>query len=277
MAEPAADADTAPDASRGDAEPADAPAEPQAAQKSTKEGAQQASGGSIWWVVAISGLAGALTFAAVFVYFMGGWSWLMGSGDLLTPATWDQKTAGKTVFVKFFAPWCGHCKKMKPDWDKLMAEYKDSPTILVADVDCIGSGKALCSENGVKSFPTIKYGDPTNLEDYSGKRTLKELREFASNLKPSCGPDHLEFCDEGQKGAIAEFQAMSPEKRQEVIDQTEAAIAAAGQRFEASTDKLKEQYDAEEKKKEEAIQAIKDSGLAILKAISTKAKKKAEL
>ena len=53
----------------------------------------------------------------------------------LTPETWDEKTAGKSVFVKFFAPWCGHCKKMKPAWDSLMEEFEDSDTGLVADVD----------------------------------------------------------------------------------------------------------------------------------------------
>ena len=40
------------------------------------------------------------------------------------------------LVVKFFAPWCGHCKKMKPDWDKLMEEYKDNEKVVVAEVDC---------------------------------------------------------------------------------------------------------------------------------------------
>lgn len=38
----------------------------------------------------------------------------------LTQDNFDAETAGKTVFIKFLAPWWGHCKKMKPDWDKLM-------------------------------------------------------------------------------------------------------------------------------------------------------------
>eukprot|EP00493_Phyllostaurus_siculus_P014484 UN14708 len=84
----------------------------------------------------------------------------------LAPDTWDDAVAGKTVFIKFFAPWCGHCKKMKPAWDKLIKEYKDSTTALIADVDCTAAGKPLCDANGVQGFPTIKYGNPSALEKY---------------------------------------------------------------------------------------------------------------
>jgi len=55
----------------------------------------------------------------------------------LTPANVAELTAGKTVFVKFFAPWCGHCKKMAPDWEKLAKEYEGHDIGMVVEVDCL--------------------------------------------------------------------------------------------------------------------------------------------
>ena len=75
---------------------------------------------------------------------------------------------------------------MKPAWDTLMEEFKDSKTQIVADVDCTSDGgKPLCEANGVRGYPTLKWGDPASLEDYSGGRDLATLRKFAEeNLKP---------------------------------------------------------------------------------------------
>ena len=120
----------------------------------------------------------------------------------LTPANWEEKTLGKTTFVKFFAPWCGHCKAMKPAWDSLMKEFDTSETILVADVNCIEEGADLCKKHGVKGFPTVKYGDPSNLEDYKGARDLDSLKTFANDLKPGCNAVSLEYCDDEQKEII---------------------------------------------------------------------------
>merc|ERR1712139_366353 len=99
---------------------------------------------------------------------------------------------------------------MKPAWDKLIAEFKDSKTALVADVDCTAGGQSLCNEIGVRGYPTIKYGDPNSLEDYKGGRTLKDLKEHADkNLGPTCGPANVDLCNEEQSAAIKKFEGMS--------------------------------------------------------------------
>lgn len=42
---------------------------------------------------------------------------------------------GSTWFVKMYAPWCGHCKKLAPAWDELANKVKPQ-NINVAKVDC---------------------------------------------------------------------------------------------------------------------------------------------
>jgi len=102
---------------------------------------------------------------------------------------------------------------LKPDWDKLIDEFKDSATSLVADVDCTTEGKDLCSKYGVKGYPTIKYGDPGDLKDYDGGRSFDELKKFAEeNLGPQCGPAHLELCSEEVKAKLDKFMTMSAGK-----------------------------------------------------------------
>ena len=72
----------------------------------------------------------------------------------LTPDNWQAEVvdSGRSAFIKFFAPWCGHCKKMKPDWDALAKEYEGSDKVLIADADCTAAGKPLCDKMGVRGL-----------------------------------------------------------------------------------------------------------------------------
>lgn len=103
---------------------------------------------------------------------------------------------------------------MQPDWDRLMGEFKDSPTFLIADMDCTADGKDLCEKHGVQGFPTLKYGDPSELKDYSGGRKYEDLHKFASeNLGPTCGPgENIGLCDAETRKNIEGYAAMSVEK-----------------------------------------------------------------
>lgn len=186
----------------------------------------------------------------------------------LTPDNWDEMTAGKTVFLKMYAPWCGHCKSMAPAWDTLTAEYADSDTALVAEIDCTAEGKPLCDANGVKGFPSLKHGDPNGLEDYEGGRTLEDFQKFASeNLKPKCGVNNLDLCDDETKARIAELQELSEELLDEQIKTKEDEIAAAEKEFADLVTKLQKKYEKTNKKKDKKIKDIKDSGLGLMKAI----------
>eukprot|EP00434_Breviolum_minutum_P000213 symbB.v1.2.000177.t1/scaffold9.1/size550961/33 len=191
----------------------------------------------------------------------------------LSKESWDDAVSGKTVFVKFFAPWCGHCKKMKPDWDKLMKEFEGSSNILVADVDCIGSGKSKCEEVGVRGYPTIKYGDPDDLQDYKGGRTFNDLSTFAKGLGPQCGPANPDLCDAEKKKMLDEFMALDSSKRDTMIKEKEAEIEKLESDFKTFVDGLQKQYSEASEKKDKDSEAIKNSGLGLLKAVHNYAKK----
>jgi len=186
----------------------------------------------------------------------------------LTPDNWDAETSGKTAFIKFFAPWCGHCKKMKPDWDKLMEAYAGSATELVAEVDCTAAGKPLCDQVGVRGYPTIKYGDPADLQDYQGGRDYEAFEKFAKeNLKPMCSPKNLDLCDDAKKAEITKFQSMSDADLDKAIAEEEKKLEDAEAEFKAEVQKLQDKYTALSTEKDEKIAAVKAAGLGLMKAV----------
>jgi len=94
-----------------------------------------------------------------------------------------------------------------------MEEFASSPSSLVADVDCTADGKALCETQGVQGFPSIKHGDPSDLQDYNGGRDFDSLKKFAEeSLGPQCGPLNLDLCDEKKRKKLEGFMAMSLER-----------------------------------------------------------------
>jgi hypothetical protein len=175
---------------------------------------------------------------------------------------------------------------MKADWEKLMAEWKDATTALVADVDCTADGKSLCESVGVQGFPTIKYGDPNDLQDYQGGRKFADLSAFAkANLGPQCGPKNLDLCDDVKKADIAKFSAMSASELDEFIAKGKATIEEleagfktfvgtldaqvkeAGDKKDEIMPRLRAEYKAESEKKDEAVAAVKASGMGLAKSV----------
>jgi hypothetical protein len=167
---------------------------------------------------------------------------------------------------------------MKPDWDRLMAEYKNSKTTLIADVDCTEGGATLCQEKGVGGYPTIKYGDPNSLEDYSGGRDFEALKQFAQeNLGPTCGPGNIDLCDSEQKKLIKMYEAMSEAQLDADIQEKTDRIATLENDFKVWVEGLSGQYDKQSAERDKEVAEVKKSGLGLMKVVLAHLKAKGEL
>ena len=105
--------------------------------------------------------------------------------------------------VEFFAPWCGHCKKLAPEWETAAGALKSetTPPITLASVD-VTTERALGEKYDIKGFPTIKIfegHDATNAADYEGPR---EAGGIVSFLKKRAGPASKELNDAKEAEAV---------------------------------------------------------------------------
>lgn len=104
-----------------------------------------------------------------------------------------QASTGQTTgvwFVKFYAPWCGHCKRLEPIWEELGAALRDEQ-VIVAKVDGTEAYNTMARFRNaglLKGFPTLLLFRDRKVYKYSGKRTLEELQEFALTGYKSAAP-----------------------------------------------------------------------------------------
>ncbi|KAK7866488.1 hypothetical protein R5R35_014353 [Gryllus longicercus] len=97
----------------------------------------------------------------------------------------------KHVLTMFYAPWCGHCKKAKPEFTRAAEKFKDDPKVEFAAVDCT-TFSSICSTLDVKGYPTFKYFHYYNKEtrSYNGGRMENDFTNFMNDpLKVSAPPD----------------------------------------------------------------------------------------
>lgn len=157
---------------------------------------------------------------------------------------------------------------MKPAWDKLMAEYDGNDAAGIFDVDCTAEGKPLCDSHGVRGFPTIKYGDPSDLQDYNGGRDFDALLKFAQeNLVPSCSPANIELCDAEKTAEIEKFSSMSDDDLEAFIKAGDDKISDAEQLFKDEVSKLQKTYEALMETKESTTEEVTSSGLGLAKSV----------
>mmetsp|Transcript_11546 Transcript_11546/g.11192 ORF Transcript_11546/g.11192 Transcript_11546/m.11192 type:complete len:142 (+) Transcript_11546:85-510(+) len=90
-----------------------------------------------------------------------------------------QATTGHTTgdwFVKFYAPWCGHCKTLAPILEEVALELKG--IVNIAKVDVMES-RDLGTRFDIKGFPTLKMFSRGQIYTYKGRRNVEDLIAFA--------------------------------------------------------------------------------------------------
>jgi protein disulfide-isomerase-like protein len=134
-----------------------------------------------WCLAALGALAGAALAEDVLT---------LGGGNFT-----DALKAHDKLVVEFYAPWCGHCKKLAPEYETAAAALK-ADGIALAKVDATEEeNKALSSKFGVRGFPTLKIfrgGDEAALQEYEGPRDAAGIQSY---LRMQFGPAVSELAD----------------------------------------------------------------------------------
>lgn len=103
--------------------------------------------------------------------------------QVLTDANFEQETQAVTGstsgdwFVKFYTPWCGHCRKLAPAWEELARKLKGQ--INVAHLDAT-TNQRTASRFNIRGFPTLLYLKDGQMYQYKGNRTVDDMYKFAT-------------------------------------------------------------------------------------------------
>jgi len=151
----------------------------------------------------------------------------------LTDSDFDSSLEGmETALVMFYAPWCGHCKKLKPEFDKASKDLlANDPPVNLAKIDCTEVGKDTCNRFEVRGYPTLKIFRGGELsQDYNGPRDASGTVKF---MKSQVGPASKELSSDADLTA-------SLGKAKEVIVVANLEDASEMETFQKVASKMRE-------------------------------------
>ncbi|KAN0022040.1 hypothetical protein ACTFIU_004196 [Dictyostelium citrinum] len=100
------------------------------------------------------------------------------NSDIISTGSW---------LVEFFAPWCGHCKRLAPVYEELAQLYNvdiDNSKVKIAQVNCVDN-QSVCSKYEIKGYPTIKYFSEGEIKDYRGSRDKNSFITYLDSMSKS--------------------------------------------------------------------------------------------
>jgi len=98
------------------------------------------------------------------------------------PASFDQDVSGGKKLVWFYADWCGHCKRMKKEWDN--ASNKVNGKMVKIDLgDDNSETKKISERYNIEGFPTILLlHNGEKQAEYNQERTAQAFETYCNNL-----------------------------------------------------------------------------------------------
>ncbi|XP_013880516.1 protein disulfide-isomerase A3 [Austrofundulus limnaeus] len=135
------------------------------------------------------------------------------------------------ILVEFFAPWCGHCKRLAPEYEAAATRLKG--IVPLAKVDCTANSN-VCSKYGVSGYPTLKiFRDGEESGPYDGPRSADGIVSF---LKKQAGPASVELKTE------ADFEKFIADKDASVIGFFADDRSTAQAEFQKAASNLRDNY-----------------------------------
>uniref|UniRef100_A0A671Q481 Protein disulfide-isomerase A3 n=1 Tax=Sinocyclocheilus anshuiensis TaxID=1608454 RepID=A0A671Q481_9TELE len=120
--------------------------------------------------------------------------WCAEGSDVLElgDSDFDRSAAmHETLLVEFFAPWCGHCQRLAPEYEAAATKLKG--TLPLAKVDCTVNSET-CERFGVNGYPTLKiFRNGEEAGSYDGPRIADGI---VSYMKKQAGPSSVSLLSE---------------------------------------------------------------------------------
>jgi protein disulfide-isomerase A1 len=102
------------------------------------------------------------------------------------------------IFIEFYAPWCGHCKRLAPDYELVASHFKGEGKVVIAKIDA-STHTTSAGTHGIRGFPTLKLFSNGVAKDYEGERTSPAMIQW---IKKKTGPATKQIASQEERDAL---------------------------------------------------------------------------
>jgi protein disulfide-isomerase A3 len=152
-----------------------------------------------------------------------------------TDANFDSKISNHEIaLVEFYAPWCGHCKKLAPEYEKAAPILKENdPPVALIKVDCTVETK-VCGKYGVSGYPTLKiFKNGEMISDYNGPREADGIVKY---MRTKAGPTSKEL------NTVEEVEKFLSNNEHSIVGFFKTTTSSLATEFKKVADQLAENY-----------------------------------